>query len=368
MFPKPTSTKNEKKPYNSLQGRKKERKPIAEWKQNLFSHHISKTESQKEGDDMITQAFKECKECGWADLIPTRTMNCPNCETKSSLINKPEGLKRSKERLCECGCGEKVYVPKRFVSGHNGKLNSKPGTYRRDGRTYTLIKCYQCGIKFERRADSVNKHGLRNYCSKECMGLVQSKDRKGKSILSLRTGKELKCLFCGEEYYENKSKIDRGSKYCSKKCYIKDLANKPVAKGFIGSANNSGKNNGMYKHGKRTGGNTSKRKLREKIIERDGGKWCLICGKPGPGLHLHRIIYGSQCGKYEIDNCVQLCNSHHAIVHSNKSLWQPPLLAYIKDKIAELSADFRDYIKDILPQMDIVEESSLQFGYGNFDD
>lgn len=42
MFPKPVRKEKEKKPYNSLQSRKKERKPLPEWKQHLFNHHESK--------------------------------------------------------------------------------------------------------------------------------------------------------------------------------------------------------------------------------------------------------------------------------------------------------------------------------------
>ncbi|MGO4496401.1 HNH endonuclease [Paenibacillus sp. 2RAB27] len=42
MFPKPTPNEKEKKPYNSLQGRKKGKRELPEWKQNLFSHHESK--------------------------------------------------------------------------------------------------------------------------------------------------------------------------------------------------------------------------------------------------------------------------------------------------------------------------------------
>lgn len=89
---------------------------------------------------------------------------------------------------------------------------------------------------------------------------------------------------------------------------------------------NFSKNN---KHGKRVGQNISKKKVREKVIERDGD-WCLICGKPPKGLHLHRVVYGSQGGKYELDNCVQLCGEHHELVHSNKKKYMPMLQEYLK--------------------------------------
>jgi 5-methylcytosine-specific restriction endonuclease McrA len=78
---------------------------------------------------------------------------------------------------------------------------------------------------------------------------------------------------------------------------------------------------------KQKASNSEKEKVRGKLKQRDGN-WCLLCGKPGPGLHLHRIVYGSHGGKYEIDNCVQLCPVHHELVHSSKKTWAPKLTEY----------------------------------------
>jgi len=72
-----------------------------------------------------------------------------------------------------------------------------------------------------------------------------------------------------------------------------------------------------------------KEKVRKQVIERDG-KWCLLCGKPPKGLHLHRVVYGSQKGKYEKSNCVLLCNIDHDLIHSDKRLFQPLLLQYLE--------------------------------------
>ncbi|MFD1126602.1 MULTISPECIES: HNH endonuclease [unclassified Paenibacillus] len=66
------------------------------------------------------------------------------------------------------------------------------------------------------------------------------------------------------------------------------------------------------------------------MIARDGGKWCLICGISRSGLHLHRVVYGSQGGIYEVDNCVLLCDRDHTMVHSNKRIWQPALQEYLQ--------------------------------------
>lgn len=81
----------------------------------------------------------------------------------------------------------------------------------------------------------------------------------------------------------------------------------------------------------------SKEKVRDAVSERDASvsehNCCLLCGKPGPGLHLHRIIYGGMGGgggQYVVDNCVLVCHACHERIHSNKRVWQPILLDHIK--------------------------------------
>lgn len=74
----------------------------------------------------------------------------------------------------------------------------------------------------------------------------------------------------------------------------------------------------------------TKEEVRTAVKQRDGD-WCLLCGQPGPGLHLHRIRYGSEGGRYEVANCVLLCHAHHnPVVHDDKATWQPLLFAYIQ--------------------------------------
>ncbi|MCP1134370.1 hypothetical protein NKT34_13780 [Paenibacillus polysaccharolyticus] len=74
----------------------------------------------------------------------------------------------------------------------------------------------------------------------------------------------------------------------------------------------------------------TKEKVRQAVIDREGGNWCAISGVPGPGLHLHRIVYGAQQGKYETDNCILLSNEMHELVHSNKRVWQPILQDHVR--------------------------------------
>lgn len=74
--------------------------------------------------------------------------------------------------------------------------------------------------------------------------------------------------------------------------------------------------------------------VRAAVVKRDGNR-CLLCAT-SESLHLHRVRYGSEGGRYEVDNCVLLCQYCHNApsrsrpsVHSKKKVWQPLLLAYL---------------------------------------
>lgn len=185
----------------------------------------------------------------------------------------------------------------------------------------------------------------KNYCRCGCEAEIPATKKwiSGHNLKKKNSKVKRKCENCYQTFYVYQSEIKKGGGvYCSKKCYVERQKNTGyVPKNFISSVDNRGKNNGRYKHGKRIGGHTQKRKLREKVIQRDGGNWCLFCGKPGPGLHLHRIRYGSQGGRYELNNCVQLCPIHHDLVHSSKRKWMPILKNYIETKVLELPKDWK---------------------------
>lgn len=219
-----------------------------------------------------------------------------------------------------CKCGKSFKVRPCHYNDPNKKYCSNECRYKYAAREKTAVPkvfyCPQCGKKFERFLGQWNR-GNNTYCGSKCAHEAK------------KNGEIRKCLNCDKEFYTSKA---RNKKYCCKKC---DAIANPRT-GFITGANNVGVLNAQYKHGKyagrnRAGGDSNKEKVRRQVIERDGGKWCLFCGKPGPGLHLHRIIYGSQCGKYEVTNCVQLCNEHHELVHKNKRKWQPQLIQYLSD-------------------------------------
>ena len=237
------------------------------------------------------------------------------------------------KNYCRCGCGQEISATKKWVSGHNFKRRPKDAIVIK-GRSYKEINCSECGGKFLRRIDQINRYGKTNLCNKECVNSRQSKTRKGKTLSSARTGDYKNCIQCKKGFYVVNYRLKyENPKYCSKECMDERKRERgTVHKNFIKSADNKGKKNGMYKNGNNVGRAPRKAKLRKEIIEREGGNWCLLCGKPEPGLHLHRIKYGSQGGKYELDNCVQLCAGHHGEVHSNKNKWMPILLDHIENK------------------------------------
>lgn len=237
------------------------------------------------------------------------------------------------KNYCKCGCGTEIKATRKYVSGHNFKRRPKGATVIK-GRSYVDVKCTECGNTFKRRTDQINKPSFVNLCSKECRSSYQSKQRKGKPIPNARNGTYKRCKFCKEEFYVSAGQKKRN--FCSKKCNTNWIRHTGyVPENLIKSVDNKGKNNGMYIDGRTKPRSQSKAKIRKKVIERDGGNWCLLCGKPGPGLHLHRIVYGSQGGKYEVDNCVQLCAECHGKVHSNKRKW----MSYLQDYLAKKKED-----------------------------
>lgn len=78
MFPKPTSTKKEKTPYNSLQSRKRAKKELPDWKKDLFSHHKSnpsKADRAEFPKSVVKEAIERsqgiCQHCKQAPCTTT---------------------------------------------------------------------------------------------------------------------------------------------------------------------------------------------------------------------------------------------------------------------------------------------------------
>lgn len=213
------------------------------------------------------------------------------------------------------------------------------GPIARKPRKMTTLTCEDCDIEFERRADKVTRASDDAIRCTECSYAKRAANLTGGILPSLRQGLTLTCAVCSTEFWVPPSR--RNQMTCSKTCQAERRSRQdtdPAAANLIRHApDNRGERNGRFKTGERVGERAlyePKNKVRAAVAERDGN-WCLCCGRPGPGLHLHRVIYGSQGGKYETGNCVQLCNEHHALMHSSKKTWMPKLLAYL-----ESPADF----------------------------
>jgi hypothetical protein len=188
-------------------------------------------------------------------------------------------------------------------------------------------RCDECRVWFKRRADWKPRSATGGVLCTRCSRLGRV---AGRTYPDRLTGRTLTCEQCGTEFYRKASAIRAGLHFCGAACKFAWQREHPTNR-WIGSVDNSGERNGRYRHGKRVGENTNARAgVRREVAERDGD-WCLLCGKPPKGLHLHRVWYGSQGGRYVTGNCVQLCAHHHAVVHGEKRRWQTLLLRYLAD-------------------------------------
>lgn len=208
---------------------------------------------------------------------------------------------------------------------------------------YVIGNCEECSDEYRKKAHGCTYKNLCYNCSQK----KGWKKHKGQIHQKSRTGKYKKCKVCEKEFYVKKGRLST-RKYCSWDCYHNWMKENPRTDFMVG------------KHGicvaKRTHHRGNKRKIKQELIERDGGKECLICGIPGDGLHMHRVVYGSQGGKYETSNCVQLCGDDHALVHSSKKTWLDPLLRYL----AEPNHENRSFLINLKTEISKEKEHRMQ--------
>ena len=60
---------------------------------------------------------------------------------------------------------------------------------------------------------------------------------------------------------------------------------------------------------------------------------CAICGNNQ--VALHHIRYGACGRKTYMGNVIPLCPYHHAMVHSNKKMYQPMLIKIIDERLKD---------------------------------
>jgi hypothetical protein len=134
--------------------------------------------------------------------------------------------------------------------------------------------------------------------------------------LSMRKGKMVKCVTCGEEFWVRASGIGR-RKYCSVDCLN---ANRPKRKDAEHwkrvsdrfSRERRGANNPAYKNGR--SGNRAR--CTAFSLKLKGEECCRVCGSRDQ-LHLHHAIPRSMylAGRDELLNGIPLCNSCHMSWH-----------------------------------------------------
>lgn len=107
MFPKPVKQEKVKKPYNSLQTRKKEKKPLPEWKQNILAHHKSNP-SKADRSEFPNSVVKE-------------------------LITETEGR-------CQCGCGQEANTTHHVYPRGRGGRGVKTNAMRLNGACHDRIQ------------------------------------------------------------------------------------------------------------------------------------------------------------------------------------------------------------------------------------
>ncbi|MHA7963559.1 HNH endonuclease [Paenibacillus sp. CAU 1782] len=107
MFPKPVKQPKENKAYNSLRSKRKEKKPVAEWKQNILAHHKSNP-SKADRAEFPASVVKE-------------------------LIEETGGR-------CQCGCGQEATTTHHVYPRGRGGRGVKSNAMRLNGVCHDRIQ------------------------------------------------------------------------------------------------------------------------------------------------------------------------------------------------------------------------------------
>lgn len=80
------------------------------------------------------------------------------------------------------------------------------------------FECANCGEPVERYRDEKTDES-QAFCDRECQKEFKT---------SNRTGEELICDWCGDEFYAHPSEIDQGRSHCSEECSERSRLSKPI--------------------------------------------------------------------------------------------------------------------------------------------
>lgn len=140
------------------------------------------------------------------------------------------------------------------------------------------------------------------------MRIIELKNKYHSKIYILDSQKLIYKLDCGCMDFQMR-RIKKHGKNADKKLFYSPCKHlKEPVKRLI----NQGYN---LKKPKKSGPNKLKVKIKNKIIERSNNK-CEMCGRPAKCFH--RIVRGSNGGKYNFENIKHLCLECHKKVHANE--------------------------------------------------
>lgn len=123
-----------------------------------------------------------------------------------------------------------------------------------------------------------------------------------------------RCSSC-RDYFPSESMLRQGlAGVCSSECLV----------ALQEKARSKRERRKMHKEARKNYGRRLSGDLRDRVKTRDAHR-CRYCGSDGD-LQCHHVMYRSQGGPDRLSNLISLCPEHHALMHTNKKLYQPALL------------------------------------------
>ena len=169
------------------------------------------------------------------------------------------------------------------------------------------VRCIFCGKKFYLALWAI-KQGCK-FCSRSCYGKWRTKTLVGSAHPAFsRT--LIECEICGRKFWIKKSEKEKGGRFCSYKCYHQWMIRRE------GEGTNNWRG-GITPKNVKIRHSIEYRLWRESIFARDN--WiCQNCGLKGGKLNAHHIKNFSEFPelRFAIDNGITLCKKCHKKFHN----------------------------------------------------
>lgn len=252
--------------------------------------------------------IKKCKFCESA--FETRVHNKVYCSDfcRNEYKKKPY-------KCIVCGVVKRSKHPNRkYCSNKCQHVHQKKASY-------ITLKCFECGIKFERKKSKVKDVKIGHFCSNECKNKTLS--AKGEESHRWNT-KVVECVNCGNEIKRQRHELKtREKQFCDHECYGKWL-----------SKNVKGPNHHSWRGGSDDYRGPNWHKVSERIRIRDKHT-CQECGikQIKPRLDVHHIIPfrffdNDHESANEEENLITLCKSCHSKQKSHTWKTVPEIFKY----------------------------------------